>query len=132
MYQKLWSDDVWFLKYGCDRCNYLGHFFPFYPRNSPENQNFEEMKKSPQDIIILHSCTKNYDQMMYGSWDMVCDICNYFSFWAIFYPFTPVTAWKIKILKKWNKKPEISSFYICVKKLWSDDIWFLRYGAWQM
>ena len=23
------------------------------------------------DIIILHMCTKNYDHMMYGSWDMV-------------------------------------------------------------
>ena len=22
------------------------------------------------DIIILQMCTKNYDQMMYGSWDM--------------------------------------------------------------
>ena len=25
------------------------------------------------DIIILHMCNKNYDQMMYGSWDMVCN-----------------------------------------------------------
>ena len=31
------------------------------------------MKKTPGDIIIWHMCTKNYDQMMYGSWDMVCD-----------------------------------------------------------
>ena len=31
------------------------------------------MKKVVEDIIILHICTKNYDQMMYGSWDMVCD-----------------------------------------------------------
>ena len=31
------------------------------------------MKKTPQDIIILHMCTKHYDQMLYGSWDMVCD-----------------------------------------------------------
>ena len=29
------------------------------------------MKKTPGDIIILHMCTKNYNQMMYGSWDMV-------------------------------------------------------------
>ena len=28
------------------------------------------MKKLPGDIIILHMCNKNYDQMMYGSWDM--------------------------------------------------------------
>ena len=72
----------------------------------------------PGDIIILHMCTKNYDQMMYGSWDMVRDRCNcYFSFWIIFCPFTPLTAPKIKILKKWKKCPEISSFYIRVPKI---------------
>ena len=31
------------------------------------------MNKIPGDIIILHMCTKNYDHMMYGSWDMMCD-----------------------------------------------------------
>ena len=31
------------------------------------------MKKAPGDIIILHMCTKNYDHMMNGSLDMVCD-----------------------------------------------------------
>ena len=30
-------------------------------------QNFLKMKKVPGDIIILHMCTKNFDQMMYGS-----------------------------------------------------------------
>ena len=30
----------------------------------------KKMKQMPQDIIILHMCTKNYGQMMYGSWDM--------------------------------------------------------------
>ena len=31
------------------------------------------MKKMPGDIIIVYMCTKNYDQMMYGSWDIVCN-----------------------------------------------------------
>ena len=31
------------------------------------------MKEIYGDIIILHVCNKNYDQMMYGSWDMVHD-----------------------------------------------------------
>ena len=31
------------------------------------------MKKRPGDIIIFHMRTKNYDKMMYGSWDMVRD-----------------------------------------------------------
>ena len=29
------------------------------------------MEKNLRDILILHMCTKTYDQMMYGSWDMV-------------------------------------------------------------
>ena len=54
-------------------------FLPFWaifallPLQRPGNQNFEKMKKMPGDIIILHKCTKNYDQIIYGSWDMVRD-----------------------------------------------------------
>ena len=33
----------------------------------PENQNFEKMKKTPEDIIILDMCTINDSHMMYGS-----------------------------------------------------------------
>ena len=63
-------------------------------------------------------CTKNYHQMMYGSWDMMRDRCNcYFSFWAIFRTFTVLTVQKIKISKKWIKLLEISPFYICVPKI---------------
>ena len=68
------------------------------------DQNLEKMKKIPGDIIILHKCTKNYNQMMYSSWNMVCDRCNCcFSFWATFCPFTSLITQKIKILKKWTK-----------------------------
>ena len=147
------------------------------------------MKKPPGDIIILQYCMKNHDHMLYYSWGMVRDRCNYFSFWAIFCPFTPIAVQKIKIFKKWKKHVEISSFYTCVpkimiicytvpeiwcvtdvivifhfglffalllqqpknskfwkneknswryhhftyvyQKLWSNDVWFLRYGAHQ-
>ena len=41
----------------------VGLFFALLPPNSPKNQ----------DITILHMCTKNYDQMMYGFWEMVCN-----------------------------------------------------------
>ena len=121
MYHIWQSYDVRFLRYGARHTEFfviLDNFLPFYPPNNPKNQNFEKMKKTPGDIIILHMCTKNYDQMMYGSWDMVCDRCYcYFSFWAIFCPFTPLTAQKIKILKKWKKHLEISSFYTSVPKI---------------
>ena len=48
---------------------------------------------------------------------MVHDGCNYFSFWATFCPFTPLTAQKKKNLKKWKKHMEISSFYISIPKI---------------
>ena len=32
----------------------LDHFLPFYPTNNPENQNFEKIYKTPEDVIILH------------------------------------------------------------------------------
>ena len=122
MHQKLWSDDI---QLRCERCNcyfsFWAIFCPFTPPppfpNCLINQNFEKMKKEPEDIIILHICTKNYDQMMYSFWHMVRDGCNYFSFWAIFCHFIPLTAQKIKIKKKAKKQQEISSFYICVPKI---------------
>ena len=98
-----------------DRCNcyfsFWAIFCPFTPLTTQKIKILKKWKKTPGDIIILHVCTKNYDQMMYGSWDMVCDGCNYFSFWAIFCPFTPLTTRKIKISKKWKQLLDISSFY---------------------
>ena len=73
------------------------HFRSIFVVSAPENpgnQNFKKIKKKkkkkkkpPRDIIILHKCTKNQDHMLYCSWDMVHDGCNYFSFWTIFCPF---------------------------------------------
>ena len=34
------------------------------PKN-PKNQHFEEMKKTPAEIMILHKCTKNHDHMLH-------------------------------------------------------------------
>ena len=90
---------------------------PLSPPPPPKLQNFEKMKKTPGYIIILHMCNKNYDQMMYGSWDMVHDECNYFSFWAIFCIFIPPTPQKINFEKIRKKHLDISSFYICVPKI---------------
>ena len=117
-----------------DRCNcyfsFWAIFCPFTPAWKMEIS--KEWKKKPGDIIILHKCTKTHDHMLYCSWDMTCDGCNsYFSFWAFFFcSFTPITAQKIKISKKWKKHlVEISSLY---QKLWLDNVRFLRYGAQQM
>ena len=57
-----------------DRCNYFnfGLFLNRLPPNSPKNQNKKKLKNAWR-FIIPHMCTKNWDQMIYGSWDLVHD-----------------------------------------------------------
>ena len=84
------------------------------------------------DVIILDKYTKNHGHMLYCFWDMARDGCNcYFSFWAIFCPFAPLTAQKNQKNFKKNKTHGdiVSHVY---QKLWSDDARFLRYGVQQM
>ena len=109
VYHKCQSYGVWFLRYWANWQNILSFwtiFYPFNPHNNPKNQNFEKLKKKNSRDIILHKCTKTDDHMLYSSLDMACNGCDCcFSFWAIFCPFTPLTAQKIKIKKKWKKTP---------------------------
>ena len=112
----------------------LGYFLPCYPPKSPKNQIKKKKKNTPEDIIILHKCTKNYDHMLYCSWDMTRDRCNYFSFGAIFCPFTaattpllPLTAQKNQNFTKMKKNPGDIIIFDMYQILWSDDIRFLRF-----
>ena len=97
---------------------HFGQIFAFLPPTPPPpTLTTPKMKKTPSDIIILNNCTKNHDHMLYYFWEKARDTCNfYFSFWAIFYPFIPLKAQKIKISQKWKKTLQISSFYTCVPK----------------
>ena len=121
MQHKWQSYDVWFLRYGVQQTEsfvILDHFLPFYPLTFPKNQNFQKMKKAPGNIVILHKYTKNHGHILYCSWDMTHYRCNcYFSFWAIFCPFTPSLPEKWKFQKKWKKGLGISSFYTSVPKI---------------
>ena len=63
----------------------LDRFLHFRAPMNPKNQNFEKIKKTPEDIIILQMCTINVSHVIYGSWDyMECSRQKSFSFWAIF------------------------------------------------
>ena len=68
--------------------------------------------------------------MLYCSWDMVLDACNYFSFWTIFDPFTLLIAPRNQNLKKWKKHLEISSSYTYVPKIMI--IWYTVSEIWCM
>ena len=45
----------------------LDHFLLFYPSMDQENLNFENMKKTPEDIIILQMGTIDDSHLIYGS-----------------------------------------------------------------
>ena len=109
------------MMYGSWDINWIfGHFVLFFallPSNKMKNQNFEKLKKTPGDIIILHMSTINENYMMCGSWDMECDRQIFFSFWTIFWLFyTPIITQRIKILKNWKKTPgSIIILHNCTK-----------------
>ena len=68
VYHKWQSYDIWFFRYGVQQTKFfviLDLFLPFYPSNKPKTKILKNWKKKCGDIIILHMCTKNYDQMMY-------------------------------------------------------------------
>ena len=116
------------------KCNrqifcHLESFF-FYPLSSQKIEKLKINEKTPGDIIIAHRCTKNHDHMLYCSWYMACDSCNfYFSFWAIFSLLSPNNQ-KNQIFKKMKRVSEdIIILHIYTKKLWLDQVQFLGYGA---
>ena len=101
------------------------HFGPILTLSPPSpplplpltTQKVKILKKWKNRLEILYRWTINDNYMMYGSWDMKCVRQNFLSFWTILCPFTPLTTWKIKILKNWKKHQEISSFYNGVPKI---------------
>ena len=62
----------------------MDRFLTFYPPTDPENQNFEKMKKTLEDIIILQMFTINDSHIKYGFSDMECNRQNFLSFWTVF------------------------------------------------
>ena len=112
---------------------HLRSFFPLLPPNSLKNENFKKKKKNTERY---HHFTEVYQKswsyailfLRYGMWQMYC----YFSFWAILFPFTPITAQKMKISKKWKKAWRYHHFTQVYQKSWSYTILFLRYGTWRM
>ena len=121
----------WDMKH--DRQDFLSFwtvFLPFYPTNNPKYQDFEKLKKTPGDIIILDMCTINYNHMMYGSWDIEHDRQSFLSLWTIFCSFTSLKTPKIKILKKWNERLEILPFYTSVP--WIIIIWCMVPEIWNV
>ena len=143
VYQRSWSYAILFLRYGSKQMQLFSIWVtssPFTPLTAWKIKIKKENEKL--SWRYHHVCTKwctimyvpngvpkYHVHMLYCSWDMVGDRCNcYFPFWAIFCPFTPLTAQKIKFLKKWKKVPgDIIILHKCTTNY--DQI---LYSSWDM
>ena len=101
------------------------HFLPFYSPINLENKNFVKMKKVPQDIIILQTCTINDSHIMYGSWDTECNRQNFFVVLDCFLPFYNP---KNQNFEKMKKIPgDITISHMCTI---NDN--HMMYGSWDI
>ena len=136
VYHRLQLYDVWFLRYGACRTKCLAFWTilcPFIPLKTWKIKIFKNWKKTPGDIIILQWCTKNLHHVLYCSWYMAHNRCNYFSFWAIFC-FASQERENLKFKKIENKKKKrkvwrYHHFAMVYQKSWSYAILFLRFCA---
>ena len=60
--------------------SFLTVFCSFTPLTTQKIKLLKKMKKLPGDIVILHMCTINDNNMMYVSWNMECDRQTFLSF----------------------------------------------------
>ena len=70
---------------------HFGLFFALLPPVDIEKQNFEKMKKTLEDVIILQMCTINDSHMTYVFSDMECNRQIFLSFWTLSCPLTLLT-----------------------------------------
>ena len=111
-------------------------FYPFTPLTTRKINILKKWKKKkmPGDIIIIHKCTKNHDHMLHRVPEIQCmmDVILIFYF-GLLLPFYPPNDPKNQNFFKNEKNTWIYHHFTHVyQKQWSRDLWFLRYGVWQM
>ena len=104
-----------------------GLFFHFYPLWT---QKIKIRKKEKKPWRHYHFTNVYHKWQLYVLWCMFPEIWVatyiFWSFWAIFCPFIPITTWNIKILKKMKKPPgDIILLHRCNI---NDN--HIRYGFW--
>ena len=113
----------------------IGHLLPFYVPPPPfsKNQKIKIPKKWKENCRRYHHFTHMYQKtqslevqfLRYGRYR---DRHNFLKTWAVFCLFTPPNNLEVKILKKWRKHQEISSFETCVPK--TTIIWCMLPEIW--
>ena len=110
----------------------LGNFLSFYPPKTLQKYNFEKLRNTAGDIILLHLCTKNYNRIISGSLVRSETERIFLSFSTIFFLLPPNDPKKQIFEKKkktaWRYYPFTYVYYKCR----SYDIWFLKYKVQQI
>ena len=100
----------------------VGNFINF--KNKKKHLEMSSFYTSEPKIMIIRYTVPDI-------WHLT-DVYNcYFSFWAISFPFTPLTCLKNDNLKKMKKTAGGTITLHMYQKLWLDDVRFLRNGAQQ-
>ena len=107
-------------------------FCPFTPLTTQEIRILKKGKKH-LEMLSFYTCVAYMTviwcmvpEEMWSVTDRIFVILDYFL------PFYPSNNPKIKIFQKWKKTWRYHHFTYGYQKLWSYDVWFLRYGAWQI
>ena len=100
--------------------SFWGIFCPFTPLAKIEKNWNQNLKKLRKHIWRYHFTHVHHKWQSYDVWFLRYGV-QQTKFFVIldhfFFPFYPLTTWKIKILKKWKKTLEISPFYTNVPKI---------------
>ena len=129
MVPEIWSvTDIFFW--------HSGLFFSLLPSPLPLwTQKIKILKKWKNTWTYYHFMNVYHKWQSYDVWFLRhgVQLTIFLSFWTIFCPFTPVTTWKIKILKKGRKKKPKNWRYYHITNVYhkwqSCDLWLLRYGS---
>ena len=97
-----------------NRQNFLSFWTVFCPFTTLWTQKIKILKKWKKSLNILPFYKHKWQS--YDAWFIRCGVqwTEFFFILKCFLPFYPLTARKIKILKKWKKCLEILSFYTCI------------------
>ena len=113
LHHKCKSDNIWLMRYKAQQSFFviLGHFLPFYPTMDPPKLKFGKNPWRYYFIQVYHK-SQSYD-----AWFLRHEVWqNFLSFCTTFCFFTRLKTQKIKILEKWKKCLERSSFHTSVPK----------------
>ena len=115
----------------CDSLDLWVTFHPFAKLKSKKKSEFRKNEKDCWNIIILHRCTKNHNQIMYGFYDMEWEtkffvISDHF---LIFYHPPHLNNLENQNVEKMKKASGDTTIY---QKLWLGDVQFLRYSVQQI